>query len=363
MDTESAATNATSVWGAPLIPVHCPSCGEAHLVSQNAVPSLCPLCLQSFVELQPALLREEPPEQVVSYDVSIADLSTILTRWTQGGRFRPAELRASVLLDRIQRYLVPLWLVDGRAEGPFRADVGYDYQVVSHQDRFNGGAGWSSQEVTETRRRWEPRAGRISRAYENVVAPALDDHTELMRRLGDYDLAARVAYSPDASHDAAVRIPTLEPEAAWAAAEPAFERAVETECRLAAGADHIRDFTLQAEYQDLNWTLLLLPAYVTWYQEEDRVWPVLINGQSGRVSGVRRASTRKANTASVAMGGVAALLFALGGLLTLMGALFPPTAILGIPLLIVSTLLGLAAPVPAISAWVANRRSSPDANG
>ena len=92
------------------------------------------------------------------------------------------------------------------------------------------------------------------------------------------------------------------------------------------------------------------------------MWPVIINGQNGHVSGVRRASAQKANTTSLALGGAAALLFVLGTLLTLVGVLLPPSAILGVLLLIVGALLGLAAPVPAISAWVTNRRSSPDGN-
>ena len=362
MDTEPTSADTISAWGTSLSPVLCNYCGEAHLVSRDAVSSLCPLCLQSNVEIQPALLRDEPPEQIVSFNVSKPDLGPILSRWAHGARFRPAELRTSILLDRAQRYLVPLWLVDGRVEGHFRADVGFDYQVVSSQDRYDDGAGWSSQEVKETRRRWQPRAGRISRVYENVVAPALDDHAQLMRRLGQFDLSERKTYVPNAVLEAAIRIPTLEPKAAWPAAEAAFERAVKAECLQAAGAEHIRDFTLRAEYQGLNWTLLLLPTYVTWYREGDNVWPVLINGQNGHVSGSRRASAGNANKASLAMGGAAGVLFVLGILLTLVGALLPPAAILGILLLIAGALLGLAAPVPAISAWVTNRRASSDSN-
>ncbi len=136
--------------------------------------------------------------------------------------------------------------------------------------------------------------------------------------------------------------------------EDAFDRAAGAECRQAAGADHIRNFTPEVEHGDLNWTQLLLPAYVTWYREGERIWPVLVNGQSGRVSGVRRASARKANVASLALGAVAAMLFVFGGLLAL---LLPPVGGL---ILVVGLLLGLAAPIPAIGVWVFNRRSTPD---
>ncbi len=358
-EREQAVTDVAAVWGVPLMAVHCAHCGEAHLVPKDAVPPLCPFCFQGPVTPQPAYLREEPPEQALPYSVSERKLARILDRWTQGVRFRPAELKATALMQRVRRYLVPLWLVDGRVEGVWRADVGFDYQAVSYQDRYSDRAGWSSRGVTEGRVRWEPRVGRISRTYENLATPALDDHRALMDRLGDFDLGRRTDYNPEAVTGGAVRIPSLEPEAAWTGAETAFVRAAGAECRQAAGADHVRDFTLEAEYDDLNWTLLLLPAYVTWYREGEQVWPVFINGQSGRVSGVRRASTRKANVTSLILGGVALLLFLVGGLLTLLGTAFLPVAAAGGLMLIVGLLLAIAAPVPAIGVWVFNRRSLP----
>jgi len=373
---ERKVTDVAEVWGVPLVAVHCAHCGEAHLVPEQslgdlvlseaegaegakgeAASLLCPFCFQGPVTLQPAALREEPPEQVLPYGVSERQLAGILERWTQGVWFRPAELKAAVLLQRLRRYLLPLWLVDGRMEGAWRADVGFDYQVVSYQDRYGEGRGWSSHEVQEGRVRWEPRVGRLNRTYENLPAPALDDHRELMSRLGDFDLGGRTGYSPEAVTGAAVRIPTLEPQAAWPGAEAAFVRAAQEECRQAAGADHIRDFTLEAQYDDLNWTLLLLPAYVTWYREGERAWPVLVNGQSGRVSGIRRASTRKANVTSLVLGGVALVLFLVGGLLALLGAALPPVAALGGAILVAGLLLAAMAPIPAIGAWAFNRRT------
>ena len=375
-DMERKVTDIAEVWGVALVAVQCAHCGEAHLVpgpamsrsptrgegeaegaKGDAIPLLCPFCFQGPVAPQPAALREEPPEQVLPYGVSERQLAGILEQWTRGVWFRPAELKAAVLLQRLRRYLVPLWLVDGRVEGAWRADVGFDYQVVSYQDRYGEGRGWSSHEVQESRVRWEPRVGRLNRSYENLAAPALDDHRALMARLGDLNLSGRTGYSPQAVAGAAVRIPTLEPEAAWPGAEAAFVRAAQEECRLAAAAGHVRDFTIAAQYGDLNWTLLLLPAYVTWYREGEQAWPVLVNGQSGRVSGVRRASTRKANVTSLVLGGVALVLFLLGGLLALAGAALPPVAALGGAILIAGLLLAAVAPIPAIGAWAFNRRT------
>jgi hypothetical protein len=358
MDEQSHSTSHTiAAWGVSLTAIHCPQCKEAHLVPEDDVPPRCPFCLQGPVEPQPALLPEEPPEQTVPYGISKSRLDGILERWAQGIWFRPSDLQAQVLSRRARPYLVPLWLVDGQVEAEWKADVGFDYQVVSSQERYRDGAGWSSQQVEETRVRWEPRVGRLRRGYENLAAPALDDHRQVMARLGEYDLRQRESYDPDVTAQAAIRVPTLEPEAAWPGAETALVQAAQTECQQAAGADHIRDFAIDARYSGLNWTLLLLPAYVTWYKEGDQVWPLLINGQNGRVSGARRASASKARTASIIAGAVALLLILLGGLMALGGLVFPPLLAVGGVVLLIGVIPAIIAPIPMISVWAFNRRT------
>lgn len=343
-------------WGLPLVAVYCTGCGEAHLVSGDSIPPRCPLCLRETLTLQSAPLRTEPPEEVLPYEILQSKLAGLLSAWARGVPLRPDELKAEVLTRRARRYFIPLWLVDGEVRGEWRADVGFEYQAVSFQDRYVDRDGWHSQEVRELRVRWEPRAGRINRRYQNLAVPALIDHHALMKQLGGYDLGRRARYTPEAVAGAMVRVPAVEPEAAWPDAEAAFVRAAEDECRLAAGADHIRDFRLAAEYRDLNWTLLLLPAYITWYREGEQFWPVLINGQNGHISGVRRASVRKGNLLSLILGGVALFLFALGGLLALSGALVPPLVALGGLMLVLGLLVGILAPIPALSVWVFNRQ-------
>jgi hypothetical protein len=188
----------------------------------------------------------------------------------------------------------------------------------------------------------------------------LDDHQQIMARLGEYDLHQRQAYDDDVAAQAAVRVPTLEPEAAWPGAETALVRAAQAECQQAAAADHIRDFTIDARYSGLNWTLLLLPAYVTWYEEGEQIWPLLVNGQSGRVSGARRASATKARTASIVVGVIALLLFLLGGLAAATGLVFPPLLVVGSVGLLIGAALAVIAPIPMISVWAFNRRTSPE---
>jgi len=349
-----------AAWGAPLAAVHCHHCREDHLVRVDPLPHRCPLCHHSPLEALPAPLSAGGPEQIVPFAVTEARAAALLADWSGGVWFRPEGFTPDVLAKRLRRYWIPLWLVDADVEGEWRAEAGYEYEVVSYQDRYSDSAGWRSHEVEETRIRWEPRAGRIARHYDNVVAPGVEgDVRQLIDHLGGYNLGSRVPYHPRELDNGVVRLPALSREAAWPLAEPAFVTLAGIDCGEAVGADRIRDFTLRARYQNRNWTHLLVPAYTTWYEESDQIWPVLVNGQNGRIYGQRRASARKANRVSLALGGVALVLFVLGALVALLGIAVPPAVVAGSAILVLGLALGLGAPAPAISVWVRNRNSTP----
>jgi hypothetical protein len=210
--------------------------------------------------------------------------------------------------------------------------------------------------VTETRVRWEPRVGRLQRHYDNVAIPALETHERWRSRLGRYDLSARKPYTARAIAYSTVRVPDRPPSSAWPDAESALGRRAAADCRAACAADHVRNWGQQAQYENVHWTQMLVPIYVTYYGEGGETYPVWINGQSGRVYGPKVMSQAKANVASLVLGAAAALLFLAGALLAIVGAVLVAPAVLGVLLIILGVVVGLAAPIPALWAWLGNRK-------
>jgi len=344
-----------AAWGTPLDVFYCPHCATAHLAPEGSTLAACPACLHAAPSPETEQLRREPPELVVPFAVGEERAAQALEEWARGVWFRPVELRAPTLLGRLAHTYLPLWLVDADVEAVWQAEVGYDYQAASFREQYRGGR-WVSQEVTETRIRWEPRVGRLKRHYDNVAVPALEGHERWMSRLGEYDLSARKPYSARAIAHSTVRVPDRPPSSAWPDAERALASQAAADCRAACAADHVRNWGQQAQYEGVHWTQMLLPVYVTYYAEREGTYPVWINGQSGRVYGPRVMSQGKANTASLILGAAAALLFLVGVLLAVVGAALVAPAALGVLLIVLGVLLGLAAPIPALWAWLGNRR-------
>jgi hypothetical protein len=350
----SQVRSADETWGIPLNVFYCPHCYSAHLASTGVTLTACPSCLQEDVSPEPERMRREPPELMIPFEIDSQQANHSIAQWVKGGWFRPDEMRPEVLLARVRPYYFPVWLVDSDIEAVWQAEMGYDYEAASYREQYRGG-GWVSEQVTETRIRWEPRAGRLKRHYDNVAVPAMEDHDVWMTRLHGYDYRARRDYAPQAIERSVIRVPDHDPGAAWPAAEHMLTRTASIECKSASGADHVRNWAMQAKYYHLNWTQMLVPAYVTYYREADGVYPVWINGQSGTVYGVKHLSQRKATIASLILGGVAVFLFLLGAILALVGAAVVLPLAIGAILVVVGILVGLLAPTPAIWVWLRNR--------
>lgn len=349
-----------TAWGLELHAAQCANCRSEFLVAPNAGAPICPGCLAARLEPIPALEHTEPPELILPFSVADATLDANLERWRRDIPFKPASLELAALRKQLMPVYVPMYLADASVWGTWDAQMGYDYLVASSEERYSNGQ-WVSQRINETRTRWEPRAGEISRQYENIPAPAFENHAALMAALGDsnvfpYDTSRAVPYSGEVLKNALVRASEIENAAAWNIARLELERRAANDCRAAAGAQRQEKFSWRAAFGEPHWTLMLLPTYVTSYSDDDNNrLPVRINGQTGHVSGLKRASMKKAQSWSLGLGAVALLAFLLTVLIAL-GLILTRQALNAAGILLVATLLlTLAAPVPMIVAWQYNR--------
>jgi hypothetical protein len=299
-----------------------------------------------------------PPELIIKPQISGEKVASQIVSFAKGIPFHPKDLTADNLSRRLRQTYLPLWLVDGAVQASWQAEVGFDYQVVSHREKFSqNSGGWNTEEVKETRIRWEPRLGRLSRTYHNQQAPALEEEAEMQQRLGGYEVETAVPYHPSHIAQTFIRLPNRPPQDAWPDAVPAFLKAAVAECQQASQADHIRDYRWTAEYHNLNWTQLLRPAYASYYLDDDgQPHPILINSQSGHISGSRRASMKRAQRWTLAILAVALCLFLIGVGLALASFFYEAALALGIISLIIALGTAFVALTPLFVAWNFNRK-------
>ena len=350
-----------NLWGTDYSLFACSSCGWGYLAAPSSAQR-CPHCYKaSLSPMQPLpegyLPQNLPPELVFPFTLSASAQAQRLQEFTNGIPYPPADMTPTNLRERLRRVYIPAWLVDAGVRAGWQAETGFNYEVVSHQERYSDNqGGWRTQQVKETRVRWEPRLGKLERSYQNISLPAVEREVALEKSLAGFEPAGARSYAPELAGEAFIRLPARSRQDAWPDALPRLQNMAAEECRQAAGADHLRDFRWSPEFHSQEWTLLLQPVYSTYYlDDEGQPHPVYLNGQSGAISGVRRASPKRAQRRSLTILIVAAILFMISLVLVLAGALVPPLLAVGGFGLFAGVLVAFAAAVPAMVVWQFNR--------
>lgn len=352
-----------SSWGTSVSLCVCEVCDWGFVVPEGVSALSCPHCFRgklskfSMEKGGPELFLR-PPELILDYSASSNKIANSIQNFTSGHWFAPADLTLTHLQERLKRVFVPMWMVDTDIQASWQAETGFNYEVVSHRDRYSDSrGGWESQEVKETRIRWEPRVGTLSRKYQNIPAPAFEDYPKLAQLLGDYSLSAATPYNSKGIGQAYLRLPNRSVEDAWPDAVPLVMKTAVEECQQAARADHIREFKWAPEYCNQNWTLLLLPAYTSYYLDDEKIpHLVLLNGQSGKLTGKRKASMRQAQKASIWILLAALILFLVSLAISAAAITLPALFVIGGLGVFMAILVGLMAIIPIAIVWRINRQ-------
>jgi hypothetical protein len=354
-------------WGATIRIVLCEACDWKFLQPSDQKESRCPHCFSSDLVFVANDQLEIQPELYLPFKINESSLTQPIQRFVSGIWFPPIDLTYSNLSKRLKQVYLPVWLVDSQVIAQWQAEAGFNYQVVSHQDRFDGTRnGWSSREVTETRVRWEPRLGRLVRTYQNITVPAIEEHAVLLNKLGGYSFDQALAYDPKIlleppyNRGVFIRLNDRSQQDAWPDAIPGFQRQAASDCQAACSADHIRNFNWNPEFQDQHWSLLLLPALTTYYvDDENHPQSLVIHGQTGRLYGIRRASMKRARKTALWMVGIAVIIFMISLIGALSSQFLPGLLLLATVGWVLAILLGVAAIVPLILVWWINRTPNP----
>lgn len=347
-----------TLWETNRHPAGCPYCHRVFLVLPSSKDVACILCRRDVLEPQPARMRSSEPEHVLPFEIKKNTLQSIYENFVSSVWIKPEDFNADRLLKRTVPVFWPLWMVDSDVSGHWQMEAGFDYQVESSKESYANGQ-WRSQKQIEDRIRWEPRLGKLTTHVENVVTPALEEHYSRAKMTGVYTFEKAKAFDPSYLGNAILEVPDLPPEDAWRLAKPQVDKTAGQICAKAAGAQHQRNFAINAEYHNLNWTEFLLPMYTTFYTDDDGQPQILIvNGETGFISGPRLASPKQGLKIAGIIASVAGVLLLLTLLSLLLTLVFPAAGIVAALLGILGFGVGIAAIVPAVWPGQWNRQQT-----
>jgi len=293
------------VW-APMEALRCEQCGATLEIEPSSRTGRCLYCASPQVVALPPDPDRPEPTFVLPFDLPPERALEAARAWVQGSRFAPESFRRAKVED-IRGVYVPAYLYTAAVRADYQVSIGVRYTEVRQ--------GRDGKVETKRETEWSSLYGVWEMWSEDEVVTASGGiPNEELQTVEPFDLRRLRAYAPELLLGFAAEVPTLPGERCRALAREELVAQVARRLERSFPGDTYRSFHHQTEVGDEDLEPVLLPLWVlpVRYGKDERMVRLLVNGQTGRVTGDRPLSWVKV---LLAVAGVVGLL---GGLLYLL---------------------------------------------
>jgi hypothetical protein len=266
-------------WGEARCEVECQSCGAITTLSVDALSSTCIFCGSNRVLQRQAAQDMLRPRHLIPFKLEQSACQSLTRDWLGSTWMVPGSLKQLSRLANFTGVYLPWWTFDSVTSATWRAEVGH-----TRTRRHHDGKEW--REHTEVEWRWESGEARVE--FDDILVEGTDRHGRvLLERLGRFDLSDLAPYDPNYLAGLQAQAYSVPLEVAWETARERMREQSRQACRNQASTPQVRNFSMDLDFSEERWRYILLPVYVAAYRYQDKNYQVMVNGQSGAVSGQR----------------------------------------------------------------------------
>jgi hypothetical protein len=269
-------------WAAEKRTVQCQSCKAVSVFDPERVGQHCDFCgspaLVDYQEIK-APIR---PQSLLPFKVTEGQVREQIRRWYASRWFAPGKLESRALVDRVRGVYIPYWTFDAHAVCPWTADAGH-YYYTTETYRNNQGR----QQTRQVRHvRWEPASGEVRHFFDDQPIPGTRGVSHALlaavepfptQELVPYDTAYLSGFVVE--HYQIVLV-----DAAQASQEAMKGRLYEM-CAAEVPGDTHRNLQIHPTFSGRTFKHVLVPIWLLTYDFHARLYHVVVNGYTGKMSG------------------------------------------------------------------------------
>ena len=333
--TTETMDEASHGWGVERFELSCQNCGATTSIPVEKLTYSCAFCGSNKVIQNQSSGDNLRPKVLIPFQLGEEESEKIFQGWLGSHWMTPGALKSLVNFDKFVQIYLPYWTFDSTTTAEWKAQVGH---TKTEQYYDSGSKTWKTR--TRIDWRWESGSARL-KIDDLLVAGTGRVSAKHLSAVQNPDLSALTNYDPSFLAGMQAKTYDITLESAWEIARQDMREKTRQACRSQASTAMVRNFRMDLDFSDENWRLILLPFFLTSYTFNTKIFQVLINGQTGKISGQRPVDWTKiwlVVAALVAPG----ILFGLLGLLTLpLGGAGVPIGIFGLILLFIGLVVGI----------------------
>lgn len=271
----------------------CKACGAAMSYDASAQALRCPFCASTDMEPRENS-RGVKASRVVPLRVTKQEAENLLRDWLGSGFWRPKDAARAAQIGEIAAVYVPYWSFSARTNTQWTAD--------------------SSPAPRGSKGDWYPVSGNNNATYSDILIGGSSVLTpQETQALSPFRIGDAVAPDSIDLENAIVEEFRVSRKVARPQAREMLETLEQSACAKLVPNRH-RNLRTNVRVSAMEGRPTLLPVWILAYRYKNAVHRVLINGQTGTLSGSAPFSYGKLTTILIIAAVVIACLFAIGAL-------------------------------------------------
>ncbi len=315
-------------WGEARKELQCQGCGAYTSIPTDSLTHTCPFCGSNKV-----IQREAPqdvlrPRFLIPFKIEVGDCHDIAREWLGSSWMTPGALRRLAEVAEFTGIYLPFWTFDAKTEASWKAQVGHKKTYTDSKGR------------TRSRIVWKWESGRVRLDIDDVLIEGTSRLSAiLLGRIKQYNLHDLAPYESKYLAGFQAQAYDVPLETTWETARHEMREKTRHACRAQASTNRIRNFGMELDFEDERWRYILLPLYIAVYTYENQTFQVMVNGQTGKISGQRPVDWLKVWLTVGALLAPGLTIGLVGVILLLFGGIGFPIMIVGFILLVIGLIV------------------------
>lgn len=261
----------------------CPSCGASASFPEGQLSERCTFCETPLVRA--ADEDEEPIDLIAPFRLTQQQAAGRLKQSLSGRYLAPEAVRRATDPEDLKGVMIPFWCYDAITRSSYQAQVGlYWYETKTYIVVVNGRRQTRTKQVRHTE--WHPLSGTHVETYTNHLVSGSSGLPESeANELEPFDLGHARPFEPSLIAGLIAERPSIDHDQARSTANQELTERENKAIRSFLPGDVCRNVTNTTQADIRSVRLVLLPVWVATYRYKNKVFRLLVNGQTGEVVG------------------------------------------------------------------------------
>lgn len=291
-------------WGTERRDLTCKRCGAKVSIPIDMLTYTCPFCGSNKVLQSQASQDGLRPRFLVPFKVDSQACQNTVKPWLSSNWMTPSALKQVTQIGKFTPIYIPFWTFSATCTADWHAEVGH-----AEIERYFEDGQWK----TRTKTVWRRESGHIQMNFDDILSKGTTHISKkLLDQIENYDLQGLVSYEPVYLAGIQAQTYDIPLDKAWETGRHIMRENTRQACRSQASTPEIRNFNMTLDFSGESWRYILLPINISAYEYNKQTYQIMINGQTGTISGQRPVDWNKVWWVIIALLSPGALMGILG---------------------------------------------------